>query len=76
MTQEEMTKAIYGDRLQYISFLENLMDSLEDTIWVLKNPDQYDYNEIYDMVNNLKAYCETINSDSRATGTLLKQLSI
>lgn len=76
MKKEKIINSILGTKTEYVEMLENFMDTLEDTIWMLKESDQYDDNEIYDKIENLKCYCECIASDNRATGTLMKHLGI
>lgn len=77
MKQEEMVdKICCGYKSDYIEVLECLYDTLEDAIWMLKNSDQYDENEIYNKLENLRCYCRCIDSDSRGTGTLMKQIGV
>lgn len=77
MIEEEIVDKIWcGDKSDYIEVLERLYDILEDVIWMLKNSDQYDENEIYNKLQNLRSYCRCIESDNRATGTLMKQIGV
>lgn len=77
MTQEEITnRLLSGNKNRYIEVLEDMCETLEDTIWVLKTSEQYNDNEIHQALENVRGYCRSIADDNRATGTIMKQLGI
>lgn len=76
MEREQIVDSILGSKEDYVEMLEDFMDTLEDTIWMMKTSDQYTENEIYNKIESLRRYCDCMVSDNRGTGTLMKDLGI
>lgn len=76
MEREQIVDSILGSKEEYVEMLEDFMDTLEDTIWMMKTSDQYTENEIYNKIESLRCYCDCMVSDNRGTGTLMEDLGI
>ena len=70
MTKEQLHTRLYS-KGGYVSLLIHLKDHANTIVDGLLWGD-FDENELYDLIEELKDMCDVIAKDSRGTGTLLK----
>lgn len=61
---------------EYKQALMVLNDLVEESIFMLTNPNWFTYNDKYYLLDNLLDVCSIFSSDRRATGTIMKHIGL
>ena len=75
-TEDLVDKLVSSDLDEYTNILSDIIEHLEEVVFMLKNPYNYTRDERKHLINVFRKICEIVSNDTRTTNEILMKLNL